>query len=118
MDFNWDMLIIANIEFFLEVLLYFPQLKMILLFGCSCFSFVFPYPPLNMSQVYLRRNCEGIIDPSGEIWAAPYRWGCLVIAYKKSKFQKNKLAPIEVTLYIFLLLSSFVVRWINDKPSK
>lgn len=46
-------------------------------------------------KVYLRRNCEGIIDPSGEIWAAPYRWGCLVIAYKKSKFQKNKLAPIE-----------------------
>ncbi|XP_048230281.1 uncharacterized protein LOC8280097 isoform X2 [Ricinus communis] len=46
-------------------------------------------------KVYLRRNCEGSIDPNGEIWGAPYRWGSMVIAYKKSKFQKNKLAPIE-----------------------
>lgn len=46
-------------------------------------------------KVYLRRNHEGEIDPEGEIWAAPYRWGSMVIAYKKSKFQKHKLAPIE-----------------------
>ncbi|XP_061353803.1 uncharacterized protein LOC133298517 [Gastrolobium bilobum] len=46
-------------------------------------------------KVYLRRNCEGEIDPNGEIWAAPYRWGCMVIAYKTNKFQKHKLAPIE-----------------------
>ncbi|XP_020211730.1 uncharacterized protein LOC109796471 [Cajanus cajan] len=41
------------------------------------------------------RNCEGEIDPKGDIWAAPYRWGCMVIAYKTNKFQKHKLAPIE-----------------------
>ncbi|XP_020207016.1 uncharacterized protein LOC109792045 [Cajanus cajan] len=46
-------------------------------------------------KVYLRRNCEGEIDPKGDIWAAPYRWGCMVIAYKTNKFQKHKLAPIE-----------------------
>ncbi|KAJ8774231.1 hypothetical protein K2173_009662 [Erythroxylum novogranatense] len=46
-------------------------------------------------KAYLRRNYEGEIDPKGEVWAAPYRWGSMVIAYKKSKFQKNKLAPIE-----------------------
>ncbi|GLT74914.1 hypothetical protein SLA2020_466790 [Shorea laevis] len=46
-------------------------------------------------KMYLRRNCNGKIDPEGEIWAAPYRWGSMVIAYKKSKFQKHKLAPIE-----------------------
>ncbi|KAB5564325.1 hypothetical protein DKX38_004379 [Salix brachista] len=46
-------------------------------------------------KVYLRRNHEGEIDPEGEIWAAPYRWGSMVIAYNKSKFQKHKLAPIE-----------------------
>ncbi|XP_050234367.1 uncharacterized protein LOC126682670 [Mercurialis annua] len=46
-------------------------------------------------KIYLRRNCEGNIDPNGEVWGAPYRWGTIVIAYKKSKFQKNKLAPIE-----------------------
>ncbi|KAF7809518.1 Putrescine-binding periplasmic protein [Senna tora] len=46
-------------------------------------------------KVYLRRNTDGEIDPKGDIWAAPYRWGCLVIAYNKSKFQKHNLAPIE-----------------------
>ncbi|KAK9286887.1 hypothetical protein L1049_015294 [Liquidambar formosana] len=46
-------------------------------------------------KVYLRRNSEGELDSEGKIWAAPYRWGSMVIAYKKSKFQKHKLAPIE-----------------------
>ncbi|KAG4938938.1 hypothetical protein AAZX31_16G097100 [Glycine max] len=46
-------------------------------------------------KVYLRRNREGEMDPKGDIWAAPYRWGCMVIAYKTNKFQKHKLAPVE-----------------------
>ncbi|XP_027346134.1 uncharacterized protein LOC113857970 [Abrus precatorius] len=46
-------------------------------------------------KVYLRRNCEGEIDPKGDIWAAPYRWGCMVIAYKTNKFQKHNLAAVE-----------------------
>lgn len=46
-------------------------------------------------KVYLRRNTEGKIDPEGRIWAVPYRWGSMVIAYKKSKFDKLGLAPIE-----------------------
>lgn len=54
---------------------------------------------LTKFQVYLRRNCEGEIDPKGDIWAVPYRWGCMVIAYKTNKFQKHKLAPIEVTSF-------------------
>lgn len=46
-------------------------------------------------KVYLRRNSEGKLDSEGKIWAAPYRWGSMVIAYKKSKFKKLNLAPIE-----------------------
>ncbi|XP_028096774.1 uncharacterized protein LOC114296657 [Camellia sinensis] len=46
-------------------------------------------------KVYLCRNSEGNLDPEGKIWAAPYRWGSMVIAYKKTKFQKHNLAPIE-----------------------
>ncbi|KAJ9707630.1 hypothetical protein PVL29_002595 [Vitis rotundifolia] len=46
-------------------------------------------------KVYLRRNSKGELDADGKIWAAPYRWGSMVIAYKKSKFEKHKLAPIE-----------------------
>jgi hypothetical protein len=60
-------------------------------------------PSPKESQVYLRRNSLGEIDPEGKIWAAPYRWGCMVIAYKKSKFQKHKLAPIEVCCQVVLL---------------
>ncbi|XP_027156889.1 uncharacterized protein LOC113758055 isoform X3 [Coffea eugenioides] len=43
---------------------------------------------------YLHRSTDGNLDPQGKIWAVPYRWGSLVIAYKKSKFLKHKLAPI------------------------
>lgn len=46
-------------------------------------------------KVYLRRNRYGNLDPEGDIWAFPYRWGCMVIAYKKDKFRTNNLAPIE-----------------------
>ncbi|KAJ4759006.1 Spermidine/putrescine-binding periplasmic protein [Rhynchospora pubera] len=52
----------------------------------------------NLSQkwkVYLCRNSKGELDPNGEIYAAPYRWGTMVIAYKKSKFKKHNLKPIE-----------------------
>lgn len=47
------------------------------------------------SQVHLRRNSEGATDTGGKVWAAPYRWGSMVIAYKKSKFKKLNMAPIE-----------------------
>ncbi|XP_074283174.1 uncharacterized protein LOC141607718 [Silene latifolia] len=46
-------------------------------------------------KVYLRRNNEGKADPDGRTWAVPYRWGSMVIAYKKSKFDKLGFAPIE-----------------------
>lgn len=46
-------------------------------------------------KVYLRRNNRGMLDSDGDIWGAPYRWGCMVVAYKKNKFQKHNLDPIE-----------------------
>ncbi|XP_022861205.1 uncharacterized protein LOC111381639 isoform X2 [Olea europaea var. sylvestris] len=50
-------------------------------------------------KVYLRRSCEGKLDSQGRIWAAPYRWGSMVIAYNKKEFRKHNLAPIEVRLF-------------------
>ncbi|KAK6129866.1 hypothetical protein DH2020_036384 [Rehmannia glutinosa] len=47
-------------------------------------------------KVYLRRSTEGNLDSQGRIWAVPYRWGSMVIAYNKREFQKRKLAPVEV----------------------
>ncbi|XP_020573927.1 uncharacterized protein LOC110035242 [Phalaenopsis equestris] len=49
----------------------------------------------NKWKVQLCRNVMGELDPLGNIWGAPYRWGAIVIAYKKSKFKKHNLAPIE-----------------------
>lgn len=56
---------------------------------------------MKVFQVYLCRNSKGELDPNGYIWGAPYRWGTMVIAYKKNKFQKHKMSPIEV---IFLVM--------------
>ncbi|PPD89822.1 hypothetical protein GOBAR_DD13240 [Gossypium barbadense] len=58
-------------------------------------------------KVYLRRNLNGDIDPQGQIWAAPYRWGTMVIAYKKTKFQKKNLPPMQHFLIMTLILSSW-----------
>ncbi|KAI3981916.1 hypothetical protein MKX01_041179 [Papaver californicum] len=46
-------------------------------------------------KVYLRRNSDGQLNVDGKIWAAPYRWGSMVIVYKKNKFRKHHIAPIE-----------------------
>ncbi|KAG6493075.1 hypothetical protein ZIOFF_048051 [Zingiber officinale] len=46
-------------------------------------------------KVHLCRNDKGELDPNGCIWGAPYRWGTMVIAYKKNKFRKHNLKPIE-----------------------
>ncbi|KAL2547980.1 putrescine-binding periplasmic protein-related [Forsythia ovata] len=46
-------------------------------------------------KVYLRRSSDGKLDFQGRIWAAPYRWGSMVIAYNKKEFRKRNLAPIE-----------------------
>ncbi|CAA0821376.1 putrescine-binding periplasmic protein-related [Striga hermonthica] len=44
---------------------------------------------------YLRRSSDGNLDSGGRIYAVPYRWGSMVIAYNKKEFQKHKLAPVE-----------------------
>ncbi|KAL0372006.1 UNVERIFIED_CONTAM: Spermidine/putrescine-binding periplasmic protein 1 [Sesamum calycinum] len=46
-------------------------------------------------KVYLRRSSEGNLDSQGRIWAVPYRWGSMVIAYNRKEFQKHKLAPLQ-----------------------
>ncbi|NJK27526.1 MAG: polyamine ABC transporter substrate-binding protein [Coleofasciculaceae cyanobacterium SM2_3_26] len=33
----------------------------------------------------LRRDRQGQIDDRGDIWAAPYRWGCTAIAYRQDR---------------------------------
>lgn len=53
----------------------------------------------------MRRSSDGNLDSKGSIWAVPYRWGSMVIAYNKKEFQKRKLAPLEVIVTSALNLS-------------
>ncbi len=38
-------------------------------------------------QSLVRRNDEGLMDPQGKIWAAPYRGGSTAIAYRKNRLR-------------------------------
>ncbi|XP_038982873.1 uncharacterized protein LOC103716646 isoform X2 [Phoenix dactylifera] len=49
----------------------------------------------NKWKVYLCRNNKGELDSNGYVWGIPYRWGTMLIAYKKNKFRKHNLRPIE-----------------------
>lgn len=44
-------------------------------------------------QTLVKRDRQGKLDPNGEIWAAPYRWGTLMIAYRRDFFHKLGWTP-------------------------
>lgn len=44
-------------------------------------------------QNLVKRNEQGIPDPQGKIWAAPYRWGTTVIIYNRNKFRDLGWTP-------------------------
>ena len=44
-------------------------------------------------QNLVKRNEQGIPDPQGQIWAAPYRWGTTVIIYNRDKFKELGWTP-------------------------
>ncbi|NER00989.1 MAG: extracellular solute-binding protein, partial [Cyanothece sp. SIO2G6] len=46
-------------------------------------------------QQLVQRNGQGNLDPSGEIWAAPYRWGQLMIAYRADKLDPLGWTPTD-----------------------
>lgn len=46
-------------------------------------------------QQLVRRNSQGQLDPAGQLWAAPYRWGSLVIAYNQEKLKPLGWTPTD-----------------------
>ncbi|MDX2212876.1 MAG: extracellular solute-binding protein [Oculatellaceae cyanobacterium bins.114] len=38
-------------------------------------------------QDIVRRDDQGQLDPNGKLWAAPYRWGTTMIAYRTQEFE-------------------------------
>jgi putative spermidine/putrescine transport system substrate-binding protein len=46
-------------------------------------------------QQLVRRDAQGLPSASGQLWAAPYRWGSLVIAYHSQRFKKLGWTPTD-----------------------
>jgi putative spermidine/putrescine transport system substrate-binding protein len=44
-------------------------------------------------QRIVRRDRQGQLSATGEVWGAPYRWGATVIAYRKDEFRKLGWTP-------------------------
>lgn len=44
-------------------------------------------------QALVRRDRQGQLNPEGELWAAPYRWGSAVIAYRVEEFEELGWTP-------------------------
>ncbi|MGB3535876.1 MAG: substrate-binding domain-containing protein [Microcoleaceae cyanobacterium] len=44
-------------------------------------------------QNLVQRNPQGQLDTTGDIWAAPYRWGTTVMIYRKDKFKSLGSIP-------------------------
>ncbi|MEM9137323.1 MAG: extracellular solute-binding protein [Cyanobacteria bacterium P01_F01_bin.42] len=36
----------------------------------------------------VQRSPQGLVDPKGQIWGAPYRWGATVLVYRTDKFKR------------------------------
>lgn len=46
-------------------------------------------------QQLVRRDQQGQLSPAGQYWAAPYRWGSLVIAYNVEQFKRLGWTPTD-----------------------
>ncbi|EAW35355.1 extracellular solute-binding protein [Lyngbya sp. PCC 8106] len=44
-------------------------------------------------QALVTRNSQGMLDPQGQVWAAPYRWGTTAIAYRREQFETLGWTP-------------------------
>ncbi|ELR96723.1 extracellular solute-binding protein [Gloeocapsa sp. PCC 73106] len=44
-------------------------------------------------QELVKRNSQGYVDPQGEIWGAPYRWGTTMIAYRSDRLKEVGIVP-------------------------
>lgn len=47
----------------------------------------------NRWRELVTRDDQGKLDPSGQVWAAPYGWGTTVIAYRADRFKREGWQP-------------------------
>lgn len=46
-------------------------------------------------QKLVRRNPQGEVSPTGQLWGAPYRWGSTLIVYRKDKLKALGWTPTD-----------------------
>ena len=46
-------------------------------------------------QQFVRRDRQGSLSESGELWAAPYRWGTLMMVYRTEAFRPRGWTPTD-----------------------
>jgi putative spermidine/putrescine transport system substrate-binding protein len=46
-------------------------------------------------QLFVRRDRQGMLSESGDLWAAPYRWGTLMLVYRVEAFQNRGWTPTD-----------------------
>lgn len=45
----------------------------------------------------MRRNSSGRLDPHGDVWGVPYRWGCTLVAFDQQKLARCcRLLPFSI----------------------
>lgn len=72
--------------------------------------------PHRWQQLVTRSN-TGHVDPSGRVWAVPYRWGCTLILYRKDNHSHFKQPSQDVNDWDDLLRPSLKKKvGITDNP--
>lgn len=46
-------------------------------------------------QAIVQRDRKGVVAKDGQVWGAPYRWGTVVLAYRKDKFEELGWMPTD-----------------------
>ena len=49
----------------------------------------------NPWQKFVQRDSQGLLSESGKLWAAPYRWGTLMMVYRTEAFQQRSWKPTD-----------------------
>ena len=60
-------------------------------------------------QKLVKRGLDGSLDPKGPVWACPHRWGCTLIAYRKSSLLRHAVTVLACLALCLALLDPILL---------